>query len=305
MTTYLQTNGTSDYISVPSFTYDSVEINFSANFASSAFQYYYSDSSSGFVDRRSDGTDAWGSVSSVTYNGTSVTSFKTDVPSNTIGTLKFSLSTPGSYSSYIFSNKGTQYFLSGNIYYIKYYSGGATVAYYDMSTGTVNDQSGNGHNATLHGGTWVSSGTPTGTPESVTFDTKLRIHAQETVNFDSKQKIYTTESVSFDTKQSITAGHTTETVNFDTKQVIHTTESVSFDTKQCLHVVESSSFDTKQRVYTTESVSFDTEQTIKLASSFESVTFDTKQLIYASESTKFPTRQQIREQFRYVTTIGR
>lgn len=40
----------------------------------------------------------------------------------------------------------------GNIYDIKIYNGATLVAHYDMSTGTVQDQSGNGNHATLTGG---------------------------------------------------------------------------------------------------------------------------------------------------------
>ncbi|MCU6709347.1 hypothetical protein M6D81_11575 [Paenibacillus sp. J5C_2022] len=68
-----------------------------------------------------------------------------------------------SLATYILSNNGSSGFGGGKIYDIKYYNGGALVAHYDMSTGTVADQSGNGHDATLTGGTWLDDGEGGGT----------------------------------------------------------------------------------------------------------------------------------------------
>lgn len=57
----------------------------------------------------------------------------------------------------IFSNNsGGEYFM-GSIYSVKCYNASNTlVAHYDMSTGTTQDQTGNGNHATLNGGTWVT-----------------------------------------------------------------------------------------------------------------------------------------------------
>lgn len=48
-----------------------------------------------------------------------------------------------------------QGYLSAEIYSVKLTLKGTVVAHYDTSTGTVQDQSGNGNHATLFGGTWV------------------------------------------------------------------------------------------------------------------------------------------------------
>jgi hypothetical protein len=47
---------------------------------------------------------------------------------------------------------------TGRLYDVKFYNGSTLIAHYDMTTGTVNDQSGNGYNATLTGGTWLDDG---------------------------------------------------------------------------------------------------------------------------------------------------
>lgn len=62
--------------------------------------------------------------------------------------------------------------LAGKLYNLKIYNGGTLQAHYDMSTGTVQDQSGNGRHATLTGGTWLDDGTG-GTPTEQTASASL------------------------------------------------------------------------------------------------------------------------------------
>ncbi|WP_034757775.1 hypothetical protein [Rossellomorea vietnamensis] len=61
----------------------------------------------------------------------------------------------------------------GKLYDVKCYLNGTVIAHYDMSTGTVQDQSGNGNHATLVGGTWVDDGTG-GTPTEMTGSSTLK-----------------------------------------------------------------------------------------------------------------------------------
>lgn len=56
----------------------------------------------------------------------------------------------------------------GKLYDIKFYNGTTLVAHYDMSKGTVVDQSGNGNHATLTGGTWVEDSPPSSGPPDIT-----------------------------------------------------------------------------------------------------------------------------------------
>ena len=81
----------------------------------------------------------------ITYNSRNILEIETNysqsyMPTNSIVGAKYDLSDG---------------YTKMDIYDIKYYDGATLVAHYDMSTGTVEDQSGNGNHATLSGGTWV------------------------------------------------------------------------------------------------------------------------------------------------------
>lgn len=62
----------------------------------------------------------------------------------------------------IFSANNELSFGKGRLYAVTIKNAGVIVGQYDMSTGTVQDQSGNGRHATLTGGTWADDA-PTGT----------------------------------------------------------------------------------------------------------------------------------------------
>lgn len=85
-------------------------------------------------------------------------------------------------------------YMAMNVYDVKMYNGATLVAHYDMSTQTVLDQSGNGRNATLTGGTWVTdsvttytgSGTSSGTSTTTSATPILRKQANGTANGTSQ-----------------------------------------------------------------------------------------------------------------------
>ncbi|NOU97331.1 hypothetical protein GC093_29485 [Paenibacillus sp. LMG 31456] len=64
------------------------------------------------------------------------------------------LTSPGNMHIFCRSTVDARTFMKGKIYDIKLYNGANVVAHYDMSTGTVKDQSGNDNHATLNGGTF-------------------------------------------------------------------------------------------------------------------------------------------------------
>lgn len=70
--------------------------------------------------------------------------------------VKLSVSFKDSTSSYVqlFIN-GWSNAVEGNLYSVKMYKNNILVAHYDMSTGTLIDQTGNNSDATTRGGTWV------------------------------------------------------------------------------------------------------------------------------------------------------
>lgn len=155
---YLSLNGTSDYLKLPSLTYNKIVID----------ALLYTEPSDGVlhyaVDSVSRSTGGY-----LRYNnGTQFTNFTIISPPITKGTratntLTIATATGGLSFGSAYS---TGNYFKMDIYSITVYNGAAVVALYDMSTGTVSDQSGNGNNATLVGGTWVQD-TPSGSITSV------------------------------------------------------------------------------------------------------------------------------------------
>lgn len=81
----------------------------------------------------------------------------------------------------IFSRYNITGYAVGEIYNITMRLNGTTVASYDMSTGTVEDQSGNENHATLYGGSWANLGQIDTTPPSEISNLSEN-HGENTVN---------------------------------------------------------------------------------------------------------------------------
>lgn len=200
MTTYLSMNGTSDHLNIPSLTFTQIvmDVNVISNYDSNQHRIWSLPYGANYLMRATNQTDTYSSgVTSVLVNGTQVTNNTAFIPVNSRCTITSNSSNTNSI--YIFSNNGTGSFVQGNIYDIKFYNGATLVAHYDMSTGTVNDQTGNGYNATLTGGTWVGgsttyigSGTSQGT-SSVTSNETLILTNSEHANGTSS--LTTSETV--------------------------------------------------------------------------------------------------------------
>jgi hypothetical protein len=67
----------------------------------------------------------------------------------------------------VFNKFGGQNYTKGELYSIKLYSGGAVVAHYDFSTGTLTDTTGNNPDMVLTGGTWMDTGGGTDVPRQI------------------------------------------------------------------------------------------------------------------------------------------
>lgn len=81
------------------------------------------------------------------------------VPNNERVIIECRMSGTGTDNPNVFISYGGVDRVKGNIYRISFYNGDSLVADYDASTGTMDDQSGNGNHATLSGGTWLDDGT--------------------------------------------------------------------------------------------------------------------------------------------------
>jgi hypothetical protein len=193
------------------------------------------------------------------------------------GILKPGVNT-GTNGINVFWNGGVAY-LEGEIYDLKLYNGTTLVAHYDMSTGTVQDQSGNGRHATLYGGTWLDDGTGGEEP----------IGEDGSTVFDLKQSIYTDSALQADTHQTIYQdGYTA----YDLRQILYANMSTSFDTKQAIFEVSAVHMDTRQVIYETASTAFDTLQEYYQDGMTGSIPFDMRIQLYQDDVTVFDSKQE-------------
>lgn len=168
MADYLQMDGIDDFIVTPSITFNRVLIDAYIHYRTSgAWNCIVSGTSSQLTYNTGGGQSSSGYNTPPIINGSGSYS----IPQDTRSTIDIT-TTAATVTNveYLFSNLGTSDFTQANVYNVKFYNGATLVAHYDMTTGTVQDQSGNGKHATLTGGTWVGGsssvaggGTLTGT----------------------------------------------------------------------------------------------------------------------------------------------
>jgi hypothetical protein len=205
MTLYLQMDGVDDWLQAPSVTFTDIYLDMSVEHKTGVAQMYV-DVRPGigftFSLRNASNTDQHDGFTAyldgvLKSNGTAY------VPTNQRCLLRLNRGA-GTSSPVFFANNGkSAQFTKGKIYDVKFYNSTTLVAHYDMSTGTVQDQSGNGNHATLTGGTWLddgTGGTPTGTDGSITFDAKVIQYQDSLTSFDTKQAQYQDALASFDTR---------------------------------------------------------------------------------------------------------
>lgn len=167
MVKYLQLNGTSDYIQCPSLQFDEIIIDVVRRNKTSSVNYY-------FDTRVGLGFYLYHSTTNIDYypniNGSKiyvdgvlapVASGQAYTTADVRQTIRATLTTAGTDNITFFTNNtgAAANTMPADVYSIKLLLGGVVKAFYDMSTGTVQDQSGNGYHATLTGGTWLDDGT--------------------------------------------------------------------------------------------------------------------------------------------------
>lgn len=166
---YLKLNGINEHIEIPEISFNKIEFDIAnvdgnnsynrlihgTNFGDNRYIFRYIDSYVG---------DGYGrdETEYLTVDGFDVTSpndlwGEEWLPTNKRSIVIWKLLNLNTESNTI----GTSYDLAPDkymildIYSIKFYNDDIIVAEYDMSTGTLNDQSGNGNDATVFGGTWI------------------------------------------------------------------------------------------------------------------------------------------------------
>jgi hypothetical protein len=156
MALYLQMDGVDDKVQTPSITFTKIIFDVLINSAQVNANYTLIDARTGSGLYESNYYTGFAAK----LNGTSTTALLSTFPKDT--KINIELSTSDGLAKTddvnIFQRNNNTYFMKGHIYNIKFYNGATLQAHYDMSTGTVQDQSGNGRHATLTGGTWLDDG---------------------------------------------------------------------------------------------------------------------------------------------------
>lgn len=296
MVKYLSMDGVDDKLKTPSMTFKTVELDISIDPITTRWQYYV-DARSGiafYAYRNSNGTDGTtGNPNLVYVDGVQKTNNTTWVPSNQRVKLSVSAWAEGTDDAMIFAqNNGNQEFMKGKIYGVKFFNAtGTLVAHYDMNTGTVQDQSGNGNHATLTGGTWLddgTGGTDTGTDGSTLFDVKQVIYQDSALTSDTRQTIYADETLTTDLLQRI---YSDEYTSSDIKQAIYSDGYTQVDMKQIAYHDGATTVDTSQVIYEVSTLAFDMLQTYFEDGQTGATPFDMRIVYYADGSTSIDTKQ--------------
>lgn len=151
---HLFMNGTTDRLQLPSITMDSIELEILVDETQPNAVWYYFDSrtglTNGFLASNSKGVGIQKVyVDNILAGSLPVVPKSKKTKIKAINTSSFTDDIT-IFSNNIFANQ-----TKGRIFKITCYLTGQIAAQYDMSTGTVQDQSGNGKHATLTGGTWI------------------------------------------------------------------------------------------------------------------------------------------------------
>jgi hypothetical protein len=237
MTLYLQLNGTSDKLQAPSFTFDEVVLDMQVD-SFSNFSKYFSYNFQYFQQTGSN-TQQWSSdVSTVSKNGVGQTNLTNFLVVNERTTLDIKLIASRTYTSYIFNNMGSGSYSKGRIYSVKYLLSGVVKAFYDMSTGTVQDQSGNGNHGTLVGGTWVDDGTGGGGGTNLTLSLSDAITLGESFVKQRSGRLTLSDTMTIgdsETSNLTAIGTLTKLLN----DAISITDSISIKSTRRLSLVDS------------------------------------------------------------------
>lgn len=216
MTLYLNLNGTSDFLQLPSMSTSDIYIDVSVASTNSGTKYLYRARSGSDNPQIQWTTDRFSGVgiTNFTTTQTGATNPALNVPVATNQKMTVHFWNASAWSTFANTTIGRDSltasgFMAMNIYDVKIYNGATLLAHYDMSTGTVQDQSGNGRHATLTGGTWLDDGTGGGTtPTDATITSLIANTSADTL----APTVSTVSSVSTSIN-AIIATMTADTVN--------------------------------------------------------------------------------------------
>jgi len=138
-------DGVDDNILVPSMTYDRIIIDTQYQYDNSIIRYIVQNNNALARIQTNNSLFVAGGYTASGFNLTERHILHLTLTSSITNTNRFFARTDASTNH-----------LKGNIYDIKIYNGVTLHAHYDMTTGTVQDQSGNNRHAELTGGTWIT-----------------------------------------------------------------------------------------------------------------------------------------------------
>ena len=248
--TYLQMDGVDDRLHLDFFDYDEVEIDieidplFYPNASPSALWYMQ-----GFmVLLKVNDTNF-----TVSNSGLSIMSDTTNIGAR--GIIKWSTGTVNlGGRDFCQSQYGGYVNLKSKFYSIKLYKANTLVAFYDMGTGTIVDQTGNGNLIMLVGGTWVDD-----TPSIVTYKyvTKQKVYENISGKIITKQMIFSEMKINLITIQKIIADKKYSCL---TSQKIFSNFNNKYLMKQIVFAFRRDSFALLQRVSKDVNIKISTKQ---------------------------------------------
>jgi len=169
MTLYLQVASTNK-ITTPSFSFTDVKLDMEIDVGNTGVN--LTGLYTNFNNQLAFGTNLRQATgATATINGGSPIAYNTNISSYFGQRILLDISTINTINA----NGGYVGGFTGRLYDVKYYNGATLVAHYDMSTGTVQDVSGNGNHATLTGGTWVDDGAGGGTTLTVSLSDSVTL----------------------------------------------------------------------------------------------------------------------------------
>lgn len=292
MALYLKLDGVDDRINVPSITYNEIVIDMGTarERVTGTGSMHYFDLRPGintlFYSTGATGVDYYSGSATLYVDGVQKNNNTNSIPHNARSTIRFVPSAAGTGAVVLFArNDGLQTF-PADVYSVKFYNSGTLVAHYDMTTGTVQDQSGNGKHATLVGGEWVDDGTGGGDPGT-----------DVSTSFAMRQILFANRSDNLATKQAVYANRSTEEL---TKQAVYADRSISYAVKQVIYVDRSVDFATRQAIYAERSTLFATLQQIYSDYFQFSANYPLLQVVHADRSESFATKQSVHTERTYL-----
>lgn len=295
---YLQFSGTqSNAIQLPSITMDSFEIDAYIDNDSLQPQTYHflADARTGVTEGQigNASPNVGSNISNIYVNGTSISKSWSAIPKDIRQVIKAQYTVSFTDNVTFFNNyeigdiQSSYYGLKGKVYKITCYLSGNVVALYDMSTGTVQDQSGNGNHASLFGNpTWVSS-TPSGVSVSANYSSKQVIYKNTLDNLYSKQAIFKNNIDNYSSKQTV---YKNSSNNYVSKQIIFKNGVDNVQMKQSMYKSASQNQSLSQKIY---KISSDNLFILNKISTQRSTSVDMKNQFYKNISNNFDMKNII------------